>query len=111
MTSFRPLNLSSLKLQLATSAQVNTDDISGLIKQVIKGSKSGETLNQVHREFASTDTSIVKSLETFQKLSAVVNQLSEQQELINRNVRQTKVVVEQLNIIEKQTHELLKSGQ
>jgi len=100
----------NLKLQVANSAQVNNSDISSLLKQVIKGSKSGDTLGQVHRSFAATENHIVSSFVTFKKLSSLVTQLDYQRHNIDKNIRHCTSVVEQLNAIEQQKSELLQSA-
>ncbi|CAK8691326.1 unnamed protein product [Clavelina lepadiformis] len=93
----------NIKFQLANSAQVNATDISNLAKQVLKGSKSAETLGQAHRIFAATESSISNSLLTLQKHSALVSHLGYQQEAIEESVKKTEDVCEQLNTIRLQS--------
>ena len=98
----------NLQLQLATSAQLNTADISSLVKQITKGSKSADTLNQLHREFAATEDNITRSFAAFKKLSSIVTQLNYQQHIIDKQLKHCSAVVEQLNAIERQTSDSLK---
>ena len=105
-----PSAVPNLKLQLATSAQVNNSDLSSLIKQVIKGSKSSDTLSQVHRSFAATESNIENSFGNFKKLYSLVKRLDYQHLSIDENIKNCTSVVEQLNAIEQQTSELLQSS-
>ena len=70
-----PNETPNLKLQLANSAQINTSDISTLLKQIVKGSKTSENLNQVQRSFAASETNIENTFLCFKKYPQLLHNL------------------------------------
>ena len=92
----------NLKLQLANSAQVNISDISTLLKQIIKGSKTSENLSQVHRSFVASESNIENTFFVFQKISTISTQLGYQHKVIDKHIRHTSVVLKQLDEIKKE---------
>lgn len=90
----------NLKLQLANSAQINLGDISNLVKQIVKGSKATENLNQTHRSFVAVEPNIENNYFVFQKISTISYQLDNQEKVIDKHIRHTTAILEQLNAIQ-----------
>ncbi|XP_039248680.2 BLOC-1-related complex subunit 7-like [Styela clava] len=83
-------------VQFANQLQTNLGDVTGLFKQISKGSRSSELLSQASRNFAAVDSNINSSEQVFHKLTALSAHLGYQQEAIQKSLELSLNVREQL---------------
>ncbi|XP_064465917.1 uncharacterized protein LOC135377440 [Ornithodoros turicata] len=85
------------KARLSERIQVNINSVGSLARQVVKGSKSNETLMHTARNFALQEHAIHNSETNLNKMQNLVTQLQRQADAIHKCAQQIEVVKEQLH--------------
>lgn len=85
------------KARLSERIQVNVNTIGSLTKQIVKGSKSPETLMHTARNFALQEYAIENSEVNLRKMDLLVTHLHLQLDAIERSSHLVEDVRDQLN--------------
>ncbi|XP_078499797.1 BLOC-1-related complex subunit 7 [Lissotriton helveticus] len=87
----------SVKGLLTEKVNTCSVDVIALTKQVLKGSRSSELLGQAARNMVMQEDSILHSEDSLRKMAIITTHLQYQQEAIQKNVRQSSNLQDQLN--------------
>ncbi|KAJ1140764.1 hypothetical protein NDU88_007102 [Pleurodeles waltl] len=87
----------SVKGLLTEKVNTCSVDVIALTKQVLKGSRSSELLGQAARNMVMQEDSILHSEDSLRKMAIITTHLQYQQEAIQKNVRHSSNLKDQLN--------------
>ncbi|KAL3287432.1 hypothetical protein HHI36_001903 [Cryptolaemus montrouzieri] len=89
------------KMRLADRVQINVNNISSLVRQITRGSKSNEILMHSAKHFAEQEQQIENSEKVLKKLQLLCVHLKYQNESIENSAHQIVEVKEQVSSMQR----------
>jgi len=84
------------KRRLAERVQVNINNLGSIVRQVQRGSKSTEMLQQSAKHFCQAEATMENSFNNLQRMQVLLAQMSHQQQTIKTSIQNVEDVKEQI---------------